>query len=276
MTEEAAPVQRLTVSLGTFVSIEAKAVEAGSGEREILDLACEAFDCVQSRMHATDPGSDLAAIAAAPVGSLLRVHPWTYQVLSLARRLWLASDRCFDPCLPEQPGRLGDLELVTPDRVRRRATVALDLGGIAKGFAVDRAIEALQAAGCSAGLVNAGGDLRVFGNEPHTVEVRVAGASLAHITLTNEALAVSEPPSLGSPREHRGFYSPLTGQYLAGRAVAVRAPTAAIADALTKCAIACPPETLQRLLAEHGARLLDLSELSRQHAGPCLDPTLIP
>ena len=39
----------------------------------------------------------------------------------------------------------------------------VDLGGIAKGFAVDCAVEALKDNGVEAGIVNAGGDLRTFG-----------------------------------------------------------------------------------------------------------------
>ncbi len=39
----------------------------------------------------------------------------------------------------------------------------LDLGGIAKGYAIDKAVEALEAAGATAGLVNVGGDIRCFG-----------------------------------------------------------------------------------------------------------------
>lgn len=39
----------------------------------------------------------------------------------------------------------------------------IDLGGIAKGFAVDLAVEALHARGITSGIVNAGGDLRVIG-----------------------------------------------------------------------------------------------------------------
>ncbi len=41
--------------------------------------------------------------------------------------------------------------------------VTIDLGGIAKGYAVDRAIRILRAAGVSNALVSAGGDTRVIG-----------------------------------------------------------------------------------------------------------------
>lgn len=44
--------------------------------------------------------------------------------------------------------------------------IELDLGGIAKGRAIDRAVTALQEAGISAGIVDAGGDLRIFGRNP--------------------------------------------------------------------------------------------------------------
>jgi thiamine biosynthesis lipoprotein len=50
--------------------------------------------------------------------------------------------------------------------------LCLDLGGIAKGFAVDLAVNILQSAAVPAGLVNAGGDLRVFGNEAQDIHVR--------------------------------------------------------------------------------------------------------
>jgi thiamine biosynthesis lipoprotein len=42
----------------------------------------------------------------------------------------------------------------------------LDLGGIAKGYAIDRAIEAMQAGGAVGGMVDVGGDIRCFGKPP--------------------------------------------------------------------------------------------------------------
>ena len=41
---------------------------------------------------------------------------------------------------------------------------ALDLGGVAKGYGVDQAVEVLKDGGATAGLVNAGGDIRGFGS----------------------------------------------------------------------------------------------------------------
>jgi thiamine biosynthesis lipoprotein len=39
----------------------------------------------------------------------------------------------------------------------------LDLGGIAKGYAVDKAVEAMQTCGAIGGMVDLGGDIRCFG-----------------------------------------------------------------------------------------------------------------
>src|SRR5215470_6425535 len=69
--------------------------------------------------------------------------------------------------------------------------VKVDLGGIAKGFAVDRAIETLYRHGATDGLVNAGGDLAAFGRRVHLIDVRDPGhpdRTMCRVTLSNAAL----------------------------------------------------------------------------------------
>ncbi|GBE29428.1 thiamine biosynthesis lipoprotein ApbE precursor [bacterium BMS3Bbin04] len=51
---------------------------------------------------------------------------------------------------------------------------SLDLGGVAKGYAVDRACEVLKELGVTAGMVWAGGDLKVFGHKPDGEPWRIA------------------------------------------------------------------------------------------------------
>jgi len=84
--------------------------------------------------------------------------------------------------------------------------VALDFGGFAKGYAVDCAIEALMSHGCAAGLVNAGGDLRVFGTRAEPIILRGPAGELTRIELANAALAVSDADSQRRPAEHQGYY----------------------------------------------------------------------
>src|SRR2546421_10195384 len=94
----------------------------------------------------------------------IEIQASTWDLLHLAKRLSALTAGVFDPCLPCRPGRLSDLEIGPEPWVMCRSPVALDFGGIAKGYAIDRATDALLARGCAAGLVNAGGDLRVFGD----------------------------------------------------------------------------------------------------------------
>ncbi len=72
--------------------------------------------------------------------------------------------------------------------------VYIDLGGIAKGYAVDQAIEILKGFGVSHASVTAGGDSRVMGNKlgrPWLVGIKNPRADKVAITLPLEDVAVS-------------------------------------------------------------------------------------
>jgi thiamine biosynthesis lipoprotein len=150
------------------------------------------------------------------------------------------SSGAFDPCLPTQRGRLCDLILSAPDEHSTwalcRVPLALDLGGIAKGYAVDCAIDALHAAGCGSGLVNAGGDLRVYGRCAEIL-LRDAAGHCTPVALTDEALAVSDLDVEQRPGEHQGYYCRTGSLRATARFAAVVAAKAALADALTKCVL---------------------------------------
>lgn len=236
------------------MSLEVALGPSAGNPEEILDSACAVIDRFHGVMSPTEPESDLAAIGRAEAGEAVTVAPETFRVLELAGRIWTESSGAFDPCTPRRPGRFGDLELRAPDSVRVRAPVALDLGGIAKGVAVDAAVETLRAAGAVSGIVNAGGDLRVFGASREITIL--AGERERRVDLIDAALAVSGPRNESSPSGHLGFYSPRTGLDVPARFVAVRAPGAGVADALTKCAIVCAPDALRALLGKFGAELL--------------------
>jgi len=96
-----------------------------------------------------------------------------YDPTLLSQLTQLGYDRSFDTLPdtmpanehPDAPG--GQWRQIKFDRPNRRVTLplgtALDFGGIAKGMAVDSAIDVLRAIGVSAALINAGGDLSVYG-----------------------------------------------------------------------------------------------------------------
>lgn len=68
----------------------------------------------------------------------------------------------------------------------KKAGAMIDLGGIAKGFGVDRAVSALKEEGMAGGIVSAGGDVRLFGKKPGG---KIWHVGIQHPRRTNEILA---------------------------------------------------------------------------------------
>jgi len=240
---------RLRIGLGTIIAVSAEAdapLTALSG----IEAAFHAIAQVECLMHPTRAGSDLLAIRQGTLGRPLAVHPWTWEVLALSRRLNQASTGIFDPCLPDAAGRFADLEFAAPQSVIPHRRLHIDLGGIAKGYAVDRALAALRAAGCHRGMVNAGGDLAVFGNRPHGIVIRDLTEGDRMIELKNAALATSDVCSAAPPAEHRGYYHGVTRRKIRAGKVSISASSAAIADALTKCLLAADPGDVNTALLE--------------------------
>lgn len=244
--------RRLRVGLGTFLAVEAAAPSAEQVASAIEGAFAAIFE-VERRMHPAGDGSDLARINAAPAhpSSAIAIHRSTWELLELAKQLNELSDGAFDPCLPCRPGRLTDVELLPSFNVRCHAPVRLDFGGFAKGYAVDQAIETLMQHGCDAGLVNAGGDLRVFGTLAQTVLLRENGRAFRPLQVTNAAVAVSDTDKSRRPPEHAGYYSrtqTASDPDAVDISVAIVANQAVLADALTKCALLCTAQELEQLI----------------------------
>ncbi len=252
------PVRRMRMGLGTWVVIEASGCSATCALQALED-AFVRIRHVEERMHPNREGSDLLRLRQAPLGTAVAIDASTWAVLTCAQRLFGLSQGVFDPCLPHSAGRLCDLEL-SPQAdtpwARASASLHVDCGGIAKGYAVDCALEALRAAGCSAGLVNAGGDLRVYGPQPQTLLLRRADGTYLPCELQEAALAVSDLDAANRPDEHRGYYLRERAGGATRRYAAVRAPEAMVADALTKCVMLCAPALAHALARQMSADIL--------------------
>ena len=119
--------------------VHADARYAGQAARAAFEMV-DRLELVLSRFMAN---SDVARINALTAGQVARVSPSTMECLEIARRLYDLTGRAFDVSLGSG---LESLDLV-PDGfvVRARADgVRLDLGGIGKGYAVDRMAEVLE------------------------------------------------------------------------------------------------------------------------------------
>ena len=114
------------------------AAYAGQAAEAAFQLVA-ALEQEQSRFI---PNSDVSRINELSEGEATRVAPSTMECLEIARRMYDATAGAFDVSVGSG---LADLDLL-PDEglVRaRRPGVRLDLGGIAKGYAVDRMAELL-------------------------------------------------------------------------------------------------------------------------------------
>jgi len=144
------------------------------------------------------------------------------------------------------------IELREDGAVRLTDDVSVDLGGIAKGYGIDRAVDAMQRAGCRAGVVEVGGDVRFFGLKPDggrwTFRVRDPFGPGVLDTYEMEAGAVCTSGNyergstiVGKRRSH--IIDPRTGWPAeAAPSVTVLAATAMIADGwATALSVLGPP-----------------------------------
>jgi thiamine biosynthesis lipoprotein len=260
--------------LGTMVEI---ALEGGSSP-ELATAAFAEIALVHRRMSFHAPDSDVMRFNLARAGDLVDIDPHTWNVLQLAARVNAASGGSFDiacapwlvewaylpaPLMPAPAfvPRVPAYALEASGRVRKTADAWIDLGGIAKGYAVDLAIASLIKHGAGSALVNAGGDMRAIGASDWPVSIRAPrnpGLTGARLTLKNEALATSSIYFSGKRTPAGLAVSPLidgrTGQALTEtRSVSVCAPSCAIADALTKVIMA-GGDTDHPCLEQFGAR----------------------
>ncbi|MBK8251017.1 MAG: FAD:protein FMN transferase [Gemmatimonadetes bacterium] len=140
----------------------------------------------------------------------------------------------------------------------------LDLGGIAKGYILQRALDVLRQHGAPQSLVEGGGDL-VVGEAPPgkpgwTIATPLADTTMAALAgaLANAALATSGPTEqqivVDGHRESH-ILDPATGRGTRGPQVAtVIGRDAAVADAVATALTVLPPAEGRRLLAMFGLR----------------------
>lgn len=237
--------------LGTLVDIEARGPDA----HHAVACAFDAIAEVHRLMNRHDPASDIGRLNAAPEGSAVPVHPRTATVLHAATHLCSDSDGAFD-CTrhADWPGQMR--WEISGNVVRKLGPGQFDLGGIAKGFAVDCAIEAARAHRVGHVLVNAGGDIRHFGNAPMTMHLRdpQAPATVAiHYDLFNEALASSSAAGLAATPDGPSRIVGALRDLPRRAGASVIAPTCMLADAFTKIVL-ISGNPGHPLLARYGAR----------------------
>lgn len=228
-----------------------------------IDLAFDAVCEVETLMSVFAPGSDLSFLHRQPAGRPVRLNPLTIAAIELALDVARHSCGLFDPALGGETAMRGAMPVPAESRygltdvlgaswrdvsaddgcVVLARPLWLDLNGIAKGLAVDRAVECLRSQGAVQGCVNIGGDLRVFGPDTEQVALRTAVSATAPVIDVREAAVASSGAAPG--RVTTRHVDPGAGGLVDERRFAsVIAPSCALADALTKAALCGGGQTL--------------------------------
>lgn len=257
-------VERMRLMLGTFVTIRATGAVGTTPEAvsAAIESAFRTIARVDQLMSFHRYKSDIGRLNRARPGAIYRVHGWTFHVLRESLKLWKWSGGAFDCNVGAslvKNGLLPKINFVRSSQtlpygqaiclrsnhsIKIISKVALDLGGIAKGFAVDLAVRTLRSHHMEIGMVNAGGDLRAFGEESQPIflrcaddpsQIRLIGA------LTNGAIATSASYFVDTDMQDNSNLSAIVNvkkkkRHTMTSSISVIARNCLLADGLTKVA----------------------------------------
>jgi thiamine biosynthesis lipoprotein len=259
--------------------------------------------------------SDIARLATHAGCAPIALHPDTVAILSCARELSALTEGAFDVTAaplaalwrtaiderrPVVHGQIApllefvdsrDIELVPPDRGRlRRAGQAVDLGGIAKGWAADRACRLYRQRGIHSAVVNIGGTVKAVGSSPDGLPWRVGirdprgqgGALAGRLRIEGCSVVTSgdyQRCFVAQGRRYHHIIDPRTGKPsrsgLAG--VTVVCGRSVVGDALATAAMVVGMERARAIIArEPDCSALFIEETGRVTTTPALEPSFDP
>jgi thiamine biosynthesis lipoprotein len=253
--------------MGTRCVVELWSTDRARGQAAI-DAVFVEFRRIDALMSTYKPDSELSRVNAAAATAPVQVSQELYDLLATSIEYSKLTGGAFDVTYASV-GYLYDyrahvhpdagaiavalpgidyrhIELVPETRsVRfRRPGVRIDLGGIAKGHAVDRGIAVLEGLGIDRAMVNAGGDTRIIGDRfgrPWIVGIRHPDDKdkvVLRIPLTDTAMSTSGDYERYFEEDgvrYHHILDPKTGRSAGKvRSVTIIAATATRTDALTK------------------------------------------
>jgi thiamine biosynthesis lipoprotein len=252
-------VERARPLLGTLVTIRLAGLDPTDARRAI-DAGFDEIARLHRIMSFHEPDSDVSRLNAAACLRPVQVTDATFAVLQHALAISAASRGAFDvttACQLVQWGLLPsptssqtpddkaswlDIEMGDDRYVRFRRPLWIDLGGIAKGYAVDRAIQRMALPSTVQCVVNAGGDLRVSGPQVESILLRAIPGMAPRIELQNRSIASSSGRESGRLHGIRRVGSHVHGTRRSAMGlrtfVSVIAEQCMTADALTKVVMA--------------------------------------
>jgi thiamine biosynthesis lipoprotein len=270
-------VRRVTDGImGTRITVELWADDAGKAQQAI-DAVLDEMRHIDDTMSTYKPTSEVSQVNAKAADGPMRITKELFDLLITAKEYSVITDGAFDITYASV-GYLYDFRNhVRPDETQiakalpavnyehvilepknqtvqfSQKGVRIDLGGIAKGYSVDRGIEVLKNLGYTRAYVGAGGDSRIIGDrfgKPWVVGIRDPrkgeGNVIARIPLVNAAISTSGDYERffeeNGVRYHH-IIDPKTGHSASKvRSATVIGPYATRTDGLSKTAFVLGPE----------------------------------
>ncbi|WP_411826414.1 FAD:protein FMN transferase [Luteolibacter sp. AS25] len=263
-------IRRCIPLLGTYVEIE---VDGAFHEDELLDVSSAVIDeisRIQVLMSYHDPESELSKINRLRAGGELGISRDMLKVLEFALDLGERTAGKFDVTMARHlvaRGILPDLEFpvkegaswrdirLEGDLLRVDSELAIDLGGIAKGYAVDCAQKVCDPE--MSVVINAGGDLTMSEWEGKSAAIRVPGSEGRLVSIPMRASALATSAAYFSTDGMNPIVNPSDGKPAGGdTSYSVFAGSCMIADALTKVAFLV--DDCSSIFSHYGATALQL------------------
>lgn len=207
----------------------------GERHRAAGEAALEEILACHHRYNRFDEASLLRHILRAGVAGPVALDRDSLTLFQDVLAVWRDSGGAFDPTAPHGAMDAFDLDLDTISVRLARPLPSLDLGGIAKGHALDLAAKVLRAHGVTSAFLHGGTSSAVaIGAPAGDTGWAVAAPGGSEVRLTDAALSVS---AVWEENPHPTL-DPRSGQTLAGpRAACVVGPSARLADAWSTAAL---------------------------------------
>jgi thiamine biosynthesis lipoprotein len=243
-----AEIERIEALLSKYKpESQISSVNQHAGAEQAVTVDVEVVDIVQRSLIYTE-----------------RTHGMFNMALGAVIDLWdIGSDH---ERVPEQAELQQALNLIDPRYVEigeqnlrlGKTGMSLDLGGIAKGYSIDQALQLLQQHGIQHALINAGGDIRCLGAKPdgspwrigiqHPRENRILGVvELRDAAITTsgdyERFFVRDDASTHEEVRYHHLFDPQSGMPARGcQSVTILTNTAEAADVYSTAVFIMGPE----------------------------------
>lgn len=276
---------------GTLADITLYGVEEQQGRKAVAAIAQD-FQTWHCEWHAWEPSPLTEVNAAIEAGRPAALVPSLEPLILKSQAISIRSEGLFNPgigrllqlwgfqgsmrpsgpppardavaALVNQAPTMADLQVQGGTLIASNAALQLDLGGIAKGYAVDLALQKLRGMGIGNAIVNAGGGLGVIGSRgdrPWRVGIRhPQGEGVLASLEVRDGESVHTSGNYERFREHEGVHyahilDPRTGWPVQGiTSATVIDPDGTLADAAATVLVIAGPDDWHRMARQLGIK----------------------